>query len=395
MKKLTFLLLLTWPMFSSAQEGRYVINGKMDKIDVPTKIYLTTVVDDVMTMDSTTIENNQFHFKGTVEGPIKASLFINNIQPSDKAPIPVQYKNNMRIFVLEPGEIKVNGKEKLRYTSVSSPINNLEKAYRELLKDVTKTMDKMEYQLAAMRANNDKPNPEKEKEFVMRHQLSYGARKMLQQKYIDENPKSFYSLFALEEIAGYSYDPVTISSLFDKLDSTVTRTPEGKLFKAELDRGMNLLIGSQAPDFEVTDLRSGKEVKLSDFKGKYVLVDFWATYNEYSRNAHRIMADAYKEFADSNFTIISVTVDAPNNRESILEAIDKDKMEWTNLGDAYRQRNDAAKLFNIFTLPQIFLIDNNGNIFNKNFPIDSLKSEVLKMRYPKQENTDSTVQSSN
>ncbi|MDQ0108771.1 peroxiredoxin [Chitinophaga terrae (ex Kim and Jung 2007)] len=395
MNKLMLVTLLSWPMLSSAQEGRFVINGRMEKIDVPTKIYLTTVVDDIMTMDSATIQNNQFHFEGKVEGPIKASLFINDIRPADKAPITVQYKNNMRIFVLEPGEIKVNGKELLKTATVSSPINNLEKEYKELLRDITKTMDKVEYQLAALRANNGKPNPEKEQELAMRHQLSYGARKMLQQKYINEHPKSFFSLLALEEVAGYTYDPVYIYSMFERLDSSVINTPEGKLFKAELDRGMNLLIGSEAPDFKVTDLRTGKEVKLSDFKGKYVLVDFWATYNEYSRNAHQVMTDVYKEFADSNFTIISVTVDAPSNRDAIMEAIEKDKMEWTNLGDSLRQRNDAAKLFNIFTLPQIYLIDNNGHIFNKNFPIENLRTEIIKMRHPKRETEDSALQSAN
>ncbi|RFS26978.1 AhpC/TSA family protein [Chitinophaga silvatica] len=394
MKRIILISLLSWPYFSFSQGNKYVINGRMDKIDVPTKIYLTTVIDDVMTMDSTTITDHQFHFEGTVEGPIKASLFINNIQPNDKAPITIQYKNNIRIFVLEPCEIKVSGKDLLKNASVSSKINDQEKSYRALLKDATKTMDKMELQIATMRAEK-KNDPEKEQELYVRYQLSLNARKMLQQKYISEHKKSFYSLFALEEIAGYTYDPVSVSAIFETLDPSVKNTLEARLFKEELDRGMNLLIGAKAPDFEVKELKSGKIVKLSDFIGKYILLDFWATYNNYSRSAHQVMAETYKQYADSNFTIISITVDPPAEKNAILEAINKDQMVWTNLGDPSHQRNDAAKTYNILTLPQVYLIDNNGNIFNKNFPIDSLKTELTKMRYPKPETAETTSESSN
>lgn len=119
------------------------------------------------------------------------------------------------------------------------------------------------------------------------------------------------------------------------------------------------LAPAKAPDFTQPD-PSGKPVSLSSFKGKYVLVDFWASWCPPCRKDNPNVVKAYNEFKDKNFTILGVSLD--QSKEAWLQAIQQDGLTWTHVSDLKFWSNEAAALYGVQAIPANFLIDPQGNI---------------------------------
>ncbi len=122
-------------------------------------------------------------------------------------------------------------------------------------------------------------------------------------------------------------------------------------------------IGSKALDFTQNDV-NGKPVSLSQFKGKYVLVDFWAAWCRPCRAENPNVVAAYNKYRNNNFTVLGVSLD--QNKEAWLQAIKADNLTWTNVSDLKYWNNQAAQLYRISSIPQNLLIDPNGIIIGKN-----------------------------
>jgi len=372
MKKIT-LLALCLPAFINAQSAKYVLNGKLSKLNSPAKVYLNKVVNDALIVDSSEVKNGEFHFEGTVEGPMRAMLILD---PSGAGMDFMQLPPNVdtRIFFLEKGDTRVTGNELISKARITSPLNQEEVNFNTSMKSVLKSIKQIsrEYKNAS---DKKKEDPAFQQQMALRYQVSYEAQKLLQHKYIAENPNSFFSLMALEELAGMEMNPDQIEPLFKKLSPDVRNTPEGKAFAEEITRTRNLAVGSDAPDFEVPDM-DGKPVKLSDFKGKTVFLDFWASWCEPCRREHRKILQAYRAFKDKNFTIISIALDPPADRKYLLEAIREDSLVWTNLSDPKKDKNQAARVYGVKAIPQNFLIDSTGMIFNRDLTGEALYQQL-------------------
>ncbi|RYE20086.1 MAG: TlpA family protein disulfide reductase, partial [Sphingobacteriales bacterium] len=169
------------------------------------------------------------------------------------------------------------------------------------------------------------------------------------------------------------------STLFSKLSKDLHTTNAGVEFQKRLDALSTVAIGAAAPDFMQPDT-SGIPVKLSSFKGKYVLLDFWASWCAPCRNENPNMVKVYNSFKDKNFTILSVSLDQPGRKDLWLKAVHDDGLVWTQVSDLKFMANDAALLYNIRAIPQNFLVDPAGKIIAKNIFGDELEkklSEVL------------------
>ncbi len=137
-------------------------------------------------------------------------------------------------------------------------------------------------------------------------------------------------------------------------------------------------IGSMAPGFTQADV-NGKPVSLSSFKGKYVLLCFWASWSEPSIKDNINVVKAYNSFNQKNFEIISVSLDGAVQKDKWIKAIQDQHLTWTQLCDFKGWNNEVAQLYKVFAVPMNFLLDPNGKIIATNLRGELLNSTLLKI----------------
>jgi peroxiredoxin len=185
-------------------------------------------------------------------------------------------------------------------------------------------------------------------------------------------------------LLAYSYDTdpnkdaVMLEKRFNTLDVSALQTRYAEGVKRVIENSKIGAVGTKALDFIQHDT-SGKNISLGQFRGKYVLLDFWASWCKPCRMENPNVVAAYNEFRNKNFTIVSVSLDQDKN--NWVNAIKADHLNWTHVSDLQFWSNEVAKLYHIESIPQNYLIDPNGTIIAKNLRGDELKAklrEVLK-----------------
>ena len=184
-------------------------------------------------------------------------------------------------------------------------------------------------------------------------------------QFIRANPGSAISLRALTQVAGFGrdLDPAVVGPLFEGLAPAVRQSPDGQAFAARQAEARHLGVGQLAPDFTQND-PSGRPVSLRDFRGQYVLLDFWASWCKPCRAENPALVAVYQQFKSRHFTVLSVSLDQDQGKWE--KAIAADGLKWTHVSDLKPEQNEVAWRYGIKGVPQNLLIGPDGLILALN-----------------------------
>ncbi len=376
MKKISFLLLLC-PVLLFAQKGKspvapkmktvtvrqapvkgFVLTGKLDGFADGTEVTLMGNGDN-QELAKSKFSKGGFVLKGKVEEPTLCYLVTGE---STNTPIQV-YVENSNISLAKdpkkPGAYIIKGsKSQNEFDDFLAHFNPIVQTLSSLAGSINGLDEGPQRQSLMVTYNNTMGSLQKQIDtFVIKHHNSPIAP------------------FILNATSQFYDDVVKLSGRYDQLDEALKKTPSGVQLKELIDSKMVGAVGTMALDFTQPDTL-GNPVSLSSFRGKYVLIDFWASWCGPCRNENPNVVANFKKFSSKNFTILGVSLDRPGQKDKWMQAIHDDGLTWNHVSDLQFWNNAAAQLYRVQGIPLNILVDPTGKIVARNLRGPELEAKL-------------------
>jgi peroxiredoxin len=373
MKKFFLFSLALMPLAVFAQQNSFTINGQLKNTNENNQwVYLSYAKDGRNSFDSAKVTGGKYVFKGELAEPAPAALFAEKPNPYVQLP-----KKEYTIIFLEPATITITHVDSFSNTLITGSKANTD--YAKLKKQLEPFSNKMQPLIAQYRAAYAQGDTTTVKKLELElNALDSTSREDVYANYVRNNPASPIALFALQNYTPMeSFDEKAdkIEALFNQLSDANKNTSLGQAIQKRLTATRKTGIGQVAPDFTQNDTL-GNPVSLSSFRGKYVLVDFWASWCRPCREENPNVVKAFNRFKDKGFQIIGVSLDRPGAKQQWLEAIHRDGLTWTHVSDLQFWNNAVAKTYGVEGIPQNFLLDPNGKIIAKSLRGEDLEKKL-------------------
>ncbi|MDF7815759.1 TlpA disulfide reductase family protein [Hymenobacter sp. YC55] len=348
------------PPASAPTSYPYQLRGQLGTFNAPAKVYL---VRGDQRLDSATLQHGHFELQGTTPQPLTVSLVLERqgrlqdgwreqLVGGEKVTMYVESADRIRLF-LEPGPVVVTSPDSVHNARVQGgPL----------------TADYQQHQAALKLLNDKRAKAGPKGDFkAFRDEIAQADK-----AFIKAHPASWVSVEILQQLPLYTPYSET-APLYAALSPALRHSPAGQQYGQRLAKQKATAIGAQAPDF-VLPTPAGRPVSLADYRGKYVLLDFWASWCHPCRAEHPQLLQAYTAYKNRNFEVLSISLD--EGRAKWLQAIADDQLPWTQVADLRGLQNEAAQRYNVQGIPQNFLVDPTGKIVAVNLHGDDLVTQL-------------------
>lgn len=306
---------------------KFTINGTTNNLEDGTELLLINTLNDKV-INSTIVSENKFSITGTLEeSPTRTVLRTKNYS---------EYK----FLWLENSEIEFNASNSNFRNAIISGSET-----EQLSQSLHKQTDTV--------ASREK-----------KHQI--------EMEFIKNHPNSIISSYILS-VYSTTWGKEKTSELFENFSKENKETEYGKKIANYIQLNKDPEIGEEFVDFEMKDSK-GKIRKLSDLKGKIILLEFWSSTCGPCRKENPNLVNTYEKYNPYGFEIFAVSQDTDKTRW--LKAIEKDKLNWIHLSDLKGYSNKASLIYGIKGIPDNFLIDKNGIIISRNLRGEELNKKL-------------------
>lgn len=346
---------------AQTSNGKFELNGTM-KGKSSGIIYLYyTNASNAWVKDSSSLNNGKFSFAGTVDGPRMSTLQLKEEKRNE---------DNTVMFFLEPAVMKVDvslndfGNAQFTGSETQNDYGALVSKKWEIRKRWKVVMD-------TLTEVNKRSNTQYQelKNWVLQ---PYSAEmEALDLNFFKGHPQSYATAYLLRfYVSKFALD--TLQMYYERLGSQLQQSPYAKEFASEIQKLRAGSPGSVAANFTTTDI-NGKQLSLSDYKGKYVLLDFWASWCVPCRKGNPHLKELYAKYKSKGIEFIGIS-DDDRNHNAWKKAVAMDELPWRHVLRGYDMEkrmknepnpNDIDEKFGISTLPTKILIDPNGRIIGR------------------------------
>jgi len=371
--KLKYLSLLTICLLVAGTlqaQQNFHLSGTITGVTATTKAFLNYTDGSKTVRDSVLLLKGKFAFTGTVSRPLKAYLSLlpaNQVVKQFKIGDVLPAVDGIELM-LEPAEIRIEGKNLASAQISAGPAQADFAVYKHLIDSVGESV----YQI--WKAQQEMLPEDSAAAFK---RLIFARSSKIRQAtkgFVVSHPNAQVSFDMLTDNAVIIQYPQEFEEMYNAISPVYKSSAEGKLVAERLALVKQFAIGKPAIDFSQMDDK-GKMVSLAEVnKGKYVLIDFWASWCGPCRMEYPYLKKAYARFKDKNFEIIGISLD--DKKPLWLDAIKSNGFEWIELCDLKGRQNAVAKAYGVAAIPQSLLIDPNGKIIAKNLRGDDLLEKL-------------------
>ena len=363
MKKYIIVLTVFFIAFTSCNKsnkntGPYEVIGEISGIAGSNVIMMfeDPNTPEGFRVDSLNVTEDKFVFKGEIDSIRIAMIAIDNpalMQTTAGEPIPpnpVQFFIEPNTTTFIKGNVAKMHLSQLGGSKMNDQMNQLIR-FTEIQQSLVDSMVQLMYYASTGGFDTEELEDSIRSEYL--------ELVNLHANFVSNNPDLDISSFIIRMYLMQFYDPSDVMDLYNSLSNEVKSNFYGQLIAQELALSSTVTIGAIAPGFMLTDMHD-KEIRLSDFTGNYLIIDFWASWCSYCRENHPKLVDMYHKYQNKGLNILSISGDT--EKEKWLAAIKEDNLSWTQINALTQKGIDILGLYGVKVFPTTIVISPEGEV---------------------------------